>query len=300
MSREKRGDSHELFPGTQTGGISLKSILMLMPFFGKWPEWINLFIESCKWNPSIDWLFFTDCGEPGNICENVRYIHMGLEEFSALASRKLGIKVDLEKPYKLCDFKPTYGMILGDYLEGKDYWGFGDIDVVYGNIRKFLTDDMLTHDVISFNDRHISGHFCLLRNRKSVKTAFRKVRLWESKLTSKEHANFPEGKEYVKVVKNKYLLESYNTPFSPLIPWTDNTFSFPREWYWKDGSLTNDKDVGKEFLYLHFMHWKGGEWPRKCGNARWEQLKCLVHFDQSEVSEGFIINERGFFKLTNE
>ena len=31
-----------------------KKIIMLMPYFGKWPVWMDLYIESCKWNPSIN------------------------------------------------------------------------------------------------------------------------------------------------------------------------------------------------------------------------------------------------------
>ncbi|WP_420882928.1 DUF6625 family protein [Zooshikella ganghwensis] len=41
--------------------MSLKTIAIIIPYFGQWPEWIDLYIESCKHNPSIDWLLFSDC-----------------------------------------------------------------------------------------------------------------------------------------------------------------------------------------------------------------------------------------------
>jgi hypothetical protein len=28
-------------------------LIMLMPYFGRWPDWMNLFIESCKLNPDV-------------------------------------------------------------------------------------------------------------------------------------------------------------------------------------------------------------------------------------------------------
>jgi hypothetical protein len=46
------------------------------------------------------------------------------------------------------------------------------------------------------------------------------------------------------------------------------------------------------------MHWKGGWWPRLCGNAQWEGLDRLVHVESGEARHGFRINERGFFPLT--
>jgi hypothetical protein len=38
-----------------------KLIITIIDYFGKWPEWFQLFLESCKRNPTIDWLFHTDC-----------------------------------------------------------------------------------------------------------------------------------------------------------------------------------------------------------------------------------------------
>jgi len=88
--------------------------------------------------------------------------------------------------------------------------------------------------------------------------------------------------------------ESFNTPLSKLIPWRDGRLVFPREWRWRDGSLTNDLDASVEFLYLHFMHWKGGAWPRECGNAHWERLDRVVHLDPATAESGFCIDETGF------
>ena len=45
------------------------------------------------------------------------------------------------------------------------------------------------------------------------------------------------------------------------------------------------------------MHWKGGDWPRACGNAQWERLPRIVHADPGQAARGFRINERGFFPL---
>ena len=45
------------------------------------------------------------------------------------------MQVTLDRPYKLCDFKPAYGFIFGEYLKEYDYWGHCDIDIVWGDLR---------------------------------------------------------------------------------------------------------------------------------------------------------------------
>lgn len=49
----------------------MNKIAILIPYFGKWLEWINLYFYSCSWNNDIDWYFFTDCKVPQLHCENL-------------------------------------------------------------------------------------------------------------------------------------------------------------------------------------------------------------------------------------
>ena len=32
-------------------------IAMIVPYFGKWPEWMDLYLYSCSKNPQVDFLF---------------------------------------------------------------------------------------------------------------------------------------------------------------------------------------------------------------------------------------------------
>ncbi len=280
-----------------------KKIIMLMPYFGKWPVWMDLYIESCKLNPTINWLFFTDCGLPKNRAKNVKYVHMNLDEFNTLASSKLNIPVNIKKPitiknsYKLCHFKPAYGLIFEDYLNGYDFWGHGDIDVIYGNIRKFVTNKILKFDVISFHSHMISGHFTLYRNRPRMNKKFTKIKNWQNKMMGTSYKNLDEVEMYKVVNKNTgYFKESYSTPYS-VCPWKDGTFNFPTEWYWNKGKLTNNKD-DSEYPYFHFMIWKGCRWSKN--KNTWNQLdksKKIVHFDFKKPISGFKITKEGFFKI---
>ena len=119
----------------------MKSVCFVIPYFGKeFPNYFSHFLKSARWNNTVDFIFFTDI--PGQInFENIKFIAFNLDQFNSLASEKLNIDVNISEGYKLCDFKPAYGFLFRELVEGYDFWGHGDVDVIYGNIRNFISDE---------------------------------------------------------------------------------------------------------------------------------------------------------------
>lgn len=155
----------------------MKKICIVVPYFGSWPKWFNIFLESCRYNPNITWLLYTDCGTPDNLPDNVHIENADLTMFNTLASQKLNMDIRITDKfrYKLCDMKPAYGTIFEDYLTGYDFWGYGDIDLIFGNIQDFITDDMLeNYDVINVKKEYIVAHFILYRNEKRITELYKK------------------------------------------------------------------------------------------------------------------------------
>src|SRR4249919_4076040 len=109
---------------------SCPSIAFVVPYFGKWPLWFPAHLQSCKYNPSIRWIFLTDCGIPSTVPDNVEFVRSSLREFEKLFERKTGVRASVAVPYKLCDYKPAYGLVFEYYLAGFDFWGCCDIDVI--------------------------------------------------------------------------------------------------------------------------------------------------------------------------
>src|ERR1700722_17290835 len=150
------------------GGQALKKICMVMPYFGVWPDYFLFFLKSCEYNPTIDWLFYTNCGAPTSHPDNVRFIKATLEDFNALASKKIAMKIGLQYPYKLCDMRAAYGHIFEDYLQGYDFWGYGDIDLIYGNIRHFFTGEILSrYDIVTGYHTALAGPLTFFKNDKT-------------------------------------------------------------------------------------------------------------------------------------
>jgi hypothetical protein len=248
---------------------------MVIPYFGRWPVWMPFFIASCRANPTIDWLLFSDCGKPEDCPDNVRIVETCYEDYCALVARRLGIDFRPGNPYKLCDIKPALGYIHADRLENYDFWAFGDIDVVYGKLRDFYTTARLArYDLISSHARRISGHLTTVRNTPRMREAFQRIPNWQQRFCGPHEAldegafsriflwrkNFP--KPLFKFVglfnpwrRKSDFREDYSTPNAGLA-WIDGSKNFPTDWFWREGHLTNDRDHGREFPYLHFMIWK--------------------------------------------
>lgn len=155
---------------------SLKhNVAIVIPYFGKWPAWFEFFLQSCRYNTSVTWLFYTDCKIPDIKEEYIRFFHFTLEDFNRLASLRTGVAINIRHPYKLCDLKPAYGDIFAEHLIDFDFWGYGDIDLIYGNFDQFFSDEILDrYDVFSNHDEFISGHLCIIRNSPDAVSLYRK------------------------------------------------------------------------------------------------------------------------------
>ena len=136
----------------------MHSILIIHFYFGILPTTFEFFIESCKDNTSVDFLIVTDCNikiESPNII-----VHKtSIQEIGLMIEARFGFRPCLIRAHKLCDFKPIWGLIMEEYSRDYDFWGFCDSDLVFGDIRKFLTDDILE----KYDHLLGMGHFQLQR-----------------------------------------------------------------------------------------------------------------------------------------
>lgn len=174
--------------------LKRKSIAIITCWFGQYPWYFPYFLHSCAHNLSIDFFIITDNTEPIPIkANNVKIIYKSQLEIRTIASQKLGFAVNIDSPYKLCDFKPAYGLLFSEIIGHYEFWGHGDIDVVYGDIRNFMTDEILnTYDVISSRHDYITGTFCLFRNNAQMNTLFMQSKDYKNVFSNPQHFCFDE------------------------------------------------------------------------------------------------------------
>ena len=166
-------------------------IALIIPYFGKWPQWTPLFLHSCKENSDMDFHIFTDSNL--RVCDvgsNIILHTIDFKDYCAIASNVLGINFTPENPYKICDLRPFFGIVHHDLLASGNYtfWGYGDVDLIWGRIRHFYTDDLLSHyDMLSSHSDRLSGHFCMVRNNDRCNRLCFSIKKWQDKLSDCRH-----------------------------------------------------------------------------------------------------------------
>jgi hypothetical protein len=287
-------------------------VLVILPYFGPWPAWFGLFLESCRTNPTINWLIPTDQAAPSNTPPNVEIETRTFTDYMAHVSHRLGVRIAWQDAYKLCDLKPMLGHVHADRLGGFDYWGFGDTDVIYGDIRAIYGDEVWAYDVISTHDDIVAGHFALVRNTPKLRRAYRWIPLWKQRLGDPAPRSLDEtwfSKLFLPRnrlrLRDRLLMpklgtalfrEHFSTDIRPR-PWVDGSQTYPTEWTWDQGRLTNDHTGEREFLYVHLSHWASNRWTRE-PIAPWKTALAMVPVKATPLR--YSISRRGFEPIGGE
>lgn len=137
----------------------MKKICVIAVWMGSFPNNMNLWVESVKHNSSIDFYIVTD-QEWNYDVQNLYCVPMKIDELKRRFSSLVGFEVKLNKPYKICDYKPIYGATFSDITKDYDYWGHCDLDVIFGDIRSFITDELLE----KYDKLFEAGFFILYKN----------------------------------------------------------------------------------------------------------------------------------------
>lgn len=276
----------------------MSKIIILMPYFGKWPFWIDLFLEGCRRNPTINWYFISDCGVLPSFPGNVSYQEMSYSSYKKMISDKLSINFDPDNAYKICDIRPAFGFLHSDLIDNYDFWGFGDLDLVYGDLRKVYTEDYIRkYDLISNHATRVSGHLCLIRNTDEMNSLFKKIPGWRQRFSDSahqaidekafsklfvKHKNFPRwiqkplSKLLYPLSRRSSFVERYTTP-NGCVAWKDGSFTFPDEWFWSEKGIYNSFQPEPDIPYFHFAVWKKSAWADGVGAERMQYIQGAVY-----------------------
>lgn len=172
----------------------MRKIAVIIPYFGVWPKWFELYLYSCSFQKGlIDFYYFTDCGVPELTYENTFFFELSFEEYCSLVSEKLSINFQPDNKYKLTDLKPFLGAVHSEISRKYQFWAFADIDLVYGDMSLFLTSKRLSrYDLLTTHSDRIAGHFTAIRTGSKFDNPFA-IDNWKKRLESQENCNLDEG-----------------------------------------------------------------------------------------------------------
>jgi hypothetical protein len=145
----------------QSRAESQPRICLILSFLGRWPSYVDLYLHSIRHNPDVDWLFVCDQAPPdAALPPNVRVLLTTKSQLAQRIADAVQTPVNFTVPHKLCDFRPAFGVIFRDELRGYDVWGHCDNDVVFGQVRRFITKGILD----SYGKVLIHGYMAFYRN----------------------------------------------------------------------------------------------------------------------------------------
>lgn len=236
---------------------------LIICWFGKIPDYYELWKCSCKNNPNYDFLIFTDQNLKSDM-KNLKIINIKFEQIKKLIEKKLEIKVSFSKPYKFCDFRPAYGVIFEDYIKDYDYWGHCDLDQVFGKISNFIPDKTIKQ----FDKINRNGHFVLYKNTEEMNNIFRKsgaVFDWKEVFENKENYAFDEYTGINKIIDKNNVLQYSSNEYADIDKrhkryktinhqnWKKQIFVLENGYIYRYAYINGVIEKKDAFFYLHFQ-----------------------------------------------
>lgn len=242
-------------------------IAIFIPYFtppsGELPNYFEYWQKSAAANDKIDFFIPSNVDSSKYVqYDNIHFIAMSVNEFWDKVQALVGFDI-VRGYYKICEYRPLCGLLFKDMLNDYDYWGFGDLDVIYGDILKFI------QPFLDCGEEVIGkfGHLQIIKNTDKLRMMpFENVRQIKHPLNMKEAFSTKRccgWDESAGMGVRYYQAGIKVVPLNPIVADVNRRYKYfwvngkEGKWgfSWQDGTLTgyNDKDERADFLYAHFQ-----------------------------------------------
>lgn len=171
-------------------------IAMINIYQGGLPGWLSKFIDQVNLLKNFSWTLIHFCGE-SYVRGNFRMLKVSYDSLDAITLERLGIKITWKGARdrrKIGELRPTFAKLFPDLVRGFDWWGYYDLDVVFGKLNWFFTDALLTNfetASASSMDKW-SGPFQLVKNVETTNNLFMNHPDWRHLITNPKYNLFDE------------------------------------------------------------------------------------------------------------
>jgi len=179
-SPEASSPEDTLLPGAPG---SVNKVAIIIPYIGPHlPPYFPLFLQSALRQTTVDFLIFhttlTTNIPPVPANSNVKFINLGAltdaslfanlharvalyDSANARTSISAAHATELTRlltaqfskhPYTLVEYKPAYGHIFHDYISEYSHWGYSDFDVVFGDLKAWISaEELEDYDIVTYS-----------------------------------------------------------------------------------------------------------------------------------------------------
>lgn len=238
------------------------SIAVIVTWFGSLPVYFPAWLKSAEFNSTIEFYCFFD-HEFESSAQNIHIVKTTMDAEIERISKATGEKINIKNAYKFCDLRPFFGIGYQEYIKDYAYWAYCDIDMVFGNFRYFLTDDILSQ----YDRFYEYGYLSVFRNNDQMNHLYdlpggiyskRAIFRGEGKCTPEEQYGLYRicEKNHIKWYREKNFADFYIPYSSYILNQRDNYEE--QVFYWEDGKVIRayvDNDAIK-IEEMAFLHWQ--------------------------------------------
>ena len=123
--------------------VPLRSNLFILHFGSEWSSVLRNFFYFAQYHEETMYTILTNATSFSPyelfVPPNVVLHEISINAIVKATEAVYGIqneehKLTVSNPYKLCDYRPYFGIIFSDLLKGYTHWGWCDLDLVLGNV----------------------------------------------------------------------------------------------------------------------------------------------------------------------
>lgn len=146
-------------------------IVFIIPYFGKFPQWFSVFLSSIQHIKSAHFLIFTDDRDVYSYPDNTKVVYTTFMALQNIFKEKAGKDIYLKHSYKLCDYKPMFGEVFQEYIVNFNYWGYCDLDLIFGDFDSFLKENRFFEEDYDRFSR--AGHLTIYKNNERINSLYK-------------------------------------------------------------------------------------------------------------------------------
>lgn len=238
-------------------------LVLINCYFGVMPNYFELWLQSCEANPQVDFILITDAKISTYIPKNIKIIHTTFDKLVRKIDTKFRFKISITSPYKLTDFKPAYGYIFYDLIAPYDYWGYCDLDLIFGNIMKFIEKPMQQ----GFDKIYRLGHLTIYKNTEKMRKLFSQkggMFSYREVFSNPEFYSFDEHAGQMLIAKKQKVNEYYQEDMADISCRLNRLTAsrhknYPLQvFYYEEGAvyrayLSDGNIKTDEYVYIHIQ-----------------------------------------------
>lgn len=217
-------------------------------YVGELPSYVYDFVGRVRDISIVDWELL---------------LYRSVEQLNRRVAERLAAPCCKADGYAMSDVRPMWASVFPNSVQGYEWWGWCELDVVLGDLDNLLPPLLHRFDAISAFPTAVSGPLMLLRNNVECNDLFRRGS-WEAVLREPSYCNFEEVQReeggFTRILRSSNLRVHWDDRYS--LRWEkDPAEPIPAGCRLEDGRLL-EVPTERELLLYHFNHVK--RWPMPC------------------------------------